>query len=499
MKLRHQIMLLIMVPILFQAFTVGLLMQAVSRVDASVKDEQRAKDVITDAKDLDRLINRCVLSMAGASFGVTDSSEYSLKLLQEKFVHLKNLVSANPDAVKIVVKQSEDANRLLTNLADLTAPLARSDTKLFLAQFSNTAELKESLMINFDEVVKGSEALIAIYKPMTGELHPQAVKARADFQKVLFAVMISSIILVAAIAYIVNKQTLSRLQVLMQNIRDFSQNKSALKSLQGTDELAELDQAFQTMSMEKFRLDEIQKSLRAMVSHDLRSPLSSMTLTLELILDFRRDKLDEKTTASLRRMYSEVQRLSRLAKTLLDIEKLEGGHINVDVRETDWESLIGQSVESVNSLASQRWIAFDPVIGEELAWCDRDRTIQCVVNLVSNAIKFSPAGATVKILVCPVEDGFQRVEVIDCGPGVPASKTDSLFKKFIQLEQSDLTKKEGSGLGLYICRLLIEAQGGTVGYRPAEPSGSCFFFKLPARSTEDPPCPHDEAEPAAPV
>ncbi len=484
MKLRHQIMILLSVPILCQACTLGILMQSVTRIDAAVKEEQRAKDIITLTKDLDRLVNRCVLAMAGASFGVTDTTDYSRKVVQEKFQLLMKLVSSEPKALQIATKQSEDVERLLTNLADLATPLAHNDTKLFLAQFVNKDEYREALMINFDDLSRDSEELIAIYKPMTLELRPQAVKSRADLQKVLLALMISSIFLVSVIAYIVNKQTLSRLQILMENIRDFSKNKRSLRKLEGTDELAELDQAFHSMSQEKFRLDEIQNSLRAMVSHDLRSPLSAMSLTLELILEFRRDKVDEKTADSLRRIYSDVQRLSRLARTLLDIEKLEGGRIQVDVRAIDWESLISQSLGSVRSLAAQKKINFETVLSDdEAVFCDRDRTIQCVVNLVSNAIKFSPEGSLVKIQVSATKDGWQRLEVIDEGPGVPPSEIGSLFNKFIQLQQPDSTKKEGSGLGLYICRLLIEAQGGTVGYRRSiGESGSCFYFELPASS-----------------
>lgn len=481
MKLRHQIMILLLVPVICQACMMGILMDAVTRVDAAVKEEQRAKEIIGEARELDRLLSRCIMSMAGASLGATDASDFSRKIVRDRMDRLINLIGSDPRAAKLVSKQKSDIDRLLTNLADFTTPLAHNDTKLFLAQFANNEELREALMINFDEITRDSEQLMAIYKPMTVELRPQAVKARANLQKVLIAMMATSISLVGIMAYLVNKQTLTRLQILMQNIRDFSMNKRALTKLQGRDELAELDQAFQTMSKEKFHLDETQKSLRAMVSHDLRSPLTSMTLTLELILELRHDELDARTLDSLRKVYSDIKRLSRLAKTLLDIEKLEGGQLNFDVRENDWEDLINQSLASVESLASKKKIKLETSLPDSATLlCDSDRTIQCIVNLLSNAIKFSPVDSVVKLQVCPARETLQRLEVIDSGPGVPESKVDQLFNKFIQLDQPDATKKEGTGLGLYICRLLIEAQGGQVGYRSTESAGSCFFIELPA-------------------
>lgn len=483
MKLRHQIMLLLAVPIICQAATVAILLQVVGHVDSAVREEQNAKDIIAACKELDGLSGRCVLSMAAGTFGVADKSGEVIALIQEKDKRLKKLVAGNKQASKVMEKYDEELLRFLSNFAELTVSLKASPNKAFLAQFYSKDELAESMMYNFEQIEKDGEDLVAIYRPMTLALRPEAVKARADLKKALFAVMLSSILLTAAIAAAVNKQTLKRLQTLMENIRAFARGEKVLQKLEGKDELAELDQVFRDMSHEKFRLDEIQNSLRAMVSHDLRAPLTSIQLSLDFILDTRGDSFDAKTAASLRRIHSEIQRLSRLARTLLDIEKLEGGKVQVAYKDVTWNKLVDTSLAAVTFLAQHKQIEFETSIEPDMnAYCDEDRTIQCIVNLLSNAIKFSPKGSTVKLVVSNEADGMQKLQVIDKGPGVPESQQNNLFNKFVQFDQPEATKKEGSGLGLYICRLLIEAQGGKIAYQKVEPEGSCFYLQLPEKA-----------------
>ncbi len=150
----------------------------------------------------------------------------------------------------------------------------------------------------------------------------------------------------------------------------------------------------------------------------------------------------------------------------------------MDLRKVAFENIVESSVSAVAFLAQHKQIEFEENIPNNImVLCDEDRTIQCVVNLLSNAIKFSPKGSKVQVNVSSTE-GWYRLEVIDQGPGVPDSEQGNLFNKFVQLKQPESTKKEGSGLGLYICRLLIEAQGGRLGYRSPEEKGSCFYLEL---------------------
>jgi signal transduction histidine kinase len=217
----------------------------------------------------------------------------------------------------------------------------------------------------------------------------------------------------------------------------------------------------------------------AMLSHDLKSPLSSITLNVELILNTHSDSLPEQVKRILGRTQSDVNRLSRMASTLLDAEKLEAGKLNLSTSETRCSELIECALAAVWSLANQKGIELKiEQDGEIIVLCDKDRTIQVLVNLLANAIKFSPkkSAIAIRFLVTPAR--LIRFEVIDEGPGVPPNQVGSLFSKFQQLDQPSEIQKQGSGLGLYICKKLINAQGGKIGYLPAETGGSCFWFEF---------------------
>jgi signal transduction histidine kinase len=288
---------------------------------------------------------------------------------------------------------------------------------------------------------------------------------------------------VIVLAVLVNKNTLSRLQVLMSNIRAFSQPKAQLQKLSGNDELAELDNAFREMAAERAQLDEIRKSLMAMASHDLRTPLTSMNIALEFILNTQAESLSPEVLKKMQYMSSEANRLVRLSSTFLDIEKIESGKLEVEMKKFSLGDIVEPSISAVRSLADARNIEI--VDSSNKAWklsCDQERTIQVLVNLLSNAIKFSPKNGSVYVRSVPAENDLLRVEVVDNGSGVRESESKLLFNKFSQLDQKADIKKSGSGLGLYICKMLITAQGGEIGYYPINEGGSCFWFELPALS-----------------
>jgi signal transduction histidine kinase len=120
--------------------------------------------------------------------------------------------------------------------------------------------------------------------------------------------------------------------------------------------------------------------------------------------------------------------------------------------------------------------------GEQVeAYADPDRVVQVLVNLLSNAIKFSPPNSSVVVSICEV-DGQIEVRVSDIGRGVPVDQREAIFERFQQVTASDAIEKGGTGLGLPICREIIELHGGRIGVESEAGKGSTFWFRLPARS-----------------
>jgi signal transduction histidine kinase len=499
MKLRHQLMVLLIVPVVCQLGTVAVLVQAVSGVDRAASQELKAKEIIGLTRDINGVVAVSVLEMTGKGFSRLSTGDGATEVassLETKLKRLRELTNDNPKAKRILDRMEIEVPRFLETWRDLVGSWRPGQEKMFFAQFFYKEEAFESLRKGFVTVRNDAEELNEIYRPIAKEFRPEAIQARSKLRDAIIAVIVANIIFVIVLSFIVRKESLLRLQTLMENIRAFSRGEKTLKELTGKDELAELDEAFREMSQERWKLDEIQKSLRAMVSHDLRSPLTSMSLSLDALLESPRyDALDPHVKKTLTRMSSETHRLSRLARTLLDIEKLEGGHIVVDKEDVSADLLVESSLGAVSSLAERKKMTIEKQVDASLIIsCDQERTIQSLVNLLSNAIKFAPPSSRIIIAVKEDEPSAAngshadarpsgkpqaRFEVIDQGPGVPENQIDLLFGKFKQLEQAESTKKEGSGLGLYICRLLIEAQSGSIGYHRISDIGSCFWFTLP--------------------
>ncbi len=215
-----------------------------------------------------------------------------------------------------------------------------------------------------------------------------------------------------------------------------------------------------------------------MVSHDLRTPLNSMQAFLELVADGIYGELNEAGSKKVSLLESEVQRLMRLIQQLLDLDRLESGTTQLVLQNQDGLSLIRRAESSVRSLAEQRGISLEVMESNTAVKADADKIVQVLVNLLSNAIKFSPDGG--KIFVSLVRQGnVATFKVGDQGRGIPQAVQERIFERFKQVKKSDATEKGGAGLGLAICKTIVEQHGGKIGVESQEGSGATFWFKLP--------------------
>jgi PAS domain S-box-containing protein len=220
----------------------------------------------------------------------------------------------------------------------------------------------------------------------------------------------------------------------------------------------------------------------ASVSHGLRTPLMSIRGFVDLL---RKGKVNEPAIQQefLARVAQDVDRLTALVNDLLDISRLEAGRLPLNLEAVDLNTLVAETLQSLEGLAREKQIAMSyaapdaPLIVE----ADRRRLQQVLVNLIGNAIKFSPAGRSV--LVTGQEANKQvTIKVIDQGPGIPAEALPRLFDKFYQADSLAKHAGQGTGLGLYLSEELIEAHGGRIGLESQVGRGSTFFFTLPANT-----------------
>jgi PAS domain S-box-containing protein len=228
---------------------------------------------------------------------------------------------------------------------------------------------------------------------------------------------------------------------------------------------------------EKQAIERLKRDFYAMVSHDLRSPLTSIQLTHQLIEEYA-GKLPESLQESLADAQRSTRRLLRLVNELLDLEKLETGDVKLDLAPTTVSLIVEQSLEAVSSLADGMAIRIEvPTTNAEFV-ADQQRLVQVMVNLLSNAIKFSPGGGVVRISH-KQHTGSVEFRVTDRGCGISPEYQASIFEKFKQAPGEAALRTKGTGLGLSICKAIVEKHQGEIGVESKVGEGSTFWFRIP--------------------
>ena len=231
----------------------------------------------------------------------------------------------------------------------------------------------------------------------------------------------------------------------------------------------------------RHQLQRLRQEFVAMVTHDLRSPLTSIDISLLLIEDVL-SKMDlsipEVVMHSVENTRRSSHRLLGLVNDLLDYEKLESGTFSLCFGKTSVSVIVEQSLAEVQPIAEKRQIKIlAPKQDFELE-VDEGRIVQVIVNLLSNAIKFSEAGAVVTIAAAS-SDREIEIRIIDSGRGIPDNLKQVVFEKYKQIRSDDGRRGKGTGLGLPICKALIEGHNGEIGVVDSPHHGSTFWFRLP--------------------
>ncbi len=231
-------------------------------------------------------------------------------------------------------------------------------------------------------------------------------------------------------------------------------------------------------------VDRIKSEFVSTVSHELRTPLTSIRGSLGLIAGGVGGKLPDAVKTLVEIAKNNCERLIRLINDILDIEKIESGNIQLDLRETALKPLLAQALAANEGFGAAKNVSLRLYCPDETlqVMADSDRLTQVVTNLLSNAMKFSPPNETVEVHVCRAGPRV-RVEVRDRGPGIPDEFRKRIFQKFSQADSSDTRQAAGTGLGLNISRAIVERLGGHLGFESEAGAGTIFFFELPL-STE---------------
>ena len=224
-------------------------------------------------------------------------------------------------------------------------------------------------------------------------------------------------------------------------------------------------------------LEMLRDNLTHMIVHDMRSPLMVVSGSFEVITH-EQDRLSPTQKKFVTMGQNAGRELIEMVTTLLDVSRMEGGTMPLSRVSCDIRKMAQAAVESVAVLGQQNQLTLRVTGDSANAEVDRDITHRVFVNLLGNAIKFSPEGGTIGIGISATGQAV-RVTVTDQGPGIPPEYHQAIFDKFEQVESRKKNRKYSTGLGLAFCKLAVEAHGGQIGVESEVGAGSTFWFSLP--------------------
>jgi signal transduction histidine kinase len=225
----------------------------------------------------------------------------------------------------------------------------------------------------------------------------------------------------------------------------------------------------------------------SVVSHELRTPMTSVKTSLSLLLGGAAGPLEAAPRELLEIALRNADRLIRLVNDLLDLSRLDAGRMEFRLEPVSLEDGIAAGLETVAAFAKEQGVTLvpRPPVEPQVVQGVRDRVLQVFVNLLANAIKFSPRGGQVEVRWWR-EEGYAVTEISDQGPGIPADKLVTIFEPFTQLDSSTTRQHGGAGLGLTISQRIVQALGGRVWVDSEVGSGARFFVRLPLASAAKP-------------
>jgi len=248
--------------------------------------------------------------------------------------------------------------------------------------------------------------------------------------------------------------------------RDITERKQTQEALMKAKEEAERSNKFKDQFL-------------STMSHELRTPLNAVLGFSDLLTEERYGPLNDKQRRYLTHIHTGGKHLLRLINDILDLSKIEAGRLQLAIESVSIEGSFAEVIDTLRPLADKKSQSLVVNAAPELnVRADHTRFKQILMNLLGNAIKFTPDGGRIELMARPLGD-VVRVEVRDSGPGIPVEEQQRIFEAFHRLRQSE-KGAEGTGLGLAITRRLVELHGGYLGLESQAGQGSCFYFTLPS-------------------
>lgn len=484
LNLGQKAVILVAVPLVFELIFVGILARLLQQSEAETFKERHARAMVAESNSLLKnfmdggILIHLYVSTKKDSF--LQRQQEICEEIPQQFRSLK-IMAADSPRTKESVERLETACRKGLELMTAARLLKGED-----AAAMNWVGSNDELATTTEQLISGLRGFVKEQEQAEQIDSNAESNARRAVMEWLAGGVFINCVLVVVIAIYFHKDIMSRLVILVENTRRLGQGKPLQERVSGKDEIALLDSVFHDVVDALDEASKRKQELVSMVTHDLRTPLTSIRSTMTLLSEGALGELPPKVVKKISAAESSADRLISLINDLLDIEKLEAGKMQIELTVCPLEDIFESSLNSLSAFADEAAVRLECAPCDFQVKADPDRIVQVLVNLVSNAVKFSPKESVVELNARRVEDSWIEINVVDQGKGIPDEYQAKVFERFQQVSRTDATEKKGTGLGLPICKAIVEAHGGVIGVRSKLGEGSTFFFRLQEASSDSP-------------
>jgi two-component system sensor histidine kinase VicK len=214
-----------------------------------------------------------------------------------------------------------------------------------------------------------------------------------------------------------------------------------------------------------------------MVSHELKTPLTSLKAYVQMLYGWAKKQKDGFAEVALTKVERQVKKMQNMINGFLNVSQAETGKIHLNMQDFDFAELVKEVVEETRLITTGHTITIIPC-ESVMVHADREKIEQVIINLLNNAIKYSPKGTTIEV-ICETIDNMARVSVKDEGMGIEQKDIEKLFTRYYRVENKQTERIAGFGIGLYLSAEIIKHHQGTIKVESTVGAGSVFYFDLP--------------------
>ncbi len=477
LSLAQKALLLVAIPLGAELIFIAVLGFLLGQAEVEVRKATRGENIAKTGNLVTKLAYDACTNLVAYNLSKSKVFEHSynraIDKIPKEMQHLRDLVADDADQSQAMLKIQAAGQKAL---ALFNEAKKRADTEGSVASLIVDKDERDRIETSVNDLASSMEDLLANEEKKMPVRDPAMEQTLTKAVQIALLIGIGMNIAIAIVLTIVfNRSTTKRLASLVENTVRLSDGRELLPKVGGADEIAHLDESFRDMAEARQNADRVKREFLEMVSHDIRTPLTSVTTTLQLM---ERGVNPDRLTKDLSIARRSITQVVSLLNELLDLHRIDAGKLELDLVEADILELLSEAIDVVRPQAESRGIEIVEANESATVKCDVDRLRQVFVNILSNAIKYSPDKGRVEISVAK-EQEKTKVTISDEGPGVEAELQAKIFERFRQTSTADDKEKGGKGLGLAICKGLVEAHGGTIGILSEIGKGSKFWIILP--------------------